>query len=304
MPAAGVKFANAPPTGARPVRRFSAGPWLLPAAALAIGIDLAPWQAMWLMVLALLAAFKWWSWRRARSRAAPVSRGRTLAYLFLWPGLDAERFLHSNPAVPKPGFRMWSAAFAAIGLGALVIWGVVPRIPADRPCLAGGIGFAGLLLLLHFGTCELLSLVWKSRGIDAEPLMRRPFQATSLADFWGRHWNSAYRRVSYDFIFRPLAARMGASRATLSAFFVSGLLHELVISIPARGGYGGPTLYFLAQFLGLLWERTPTMRTRLARQPLAGWFYTAAFLIGPVGLLFPPAFLTRVIVPFLKAIGI
>jgi alginate O-acetyltransferase complex protein AlgI len=298
-----MKSSNAPPSVATAGRALSVGPWLLPGAALAIGFHLAPWRAMWLTVLALLAAFKWWSCRLALSHAASVSRGRLLAYLFLWPGLDAEHFFRTKAAVPKPDFRSWSEAFINTALGALIIWGIVPRIPAERSCLAGGIGFAGLLFLLHFGTCGLLGLFWKSRGIDAEPLMRRPFQATSLADFWGRHWNSAYRRISYDLIFRPLAARLGASRATLAAFFVSGLLHELVISIPAHGGFGGPTLYFLAQSVGLLWERTPRVRTRLARHPIGGWCYTAAFLIGPVGLLFPPAFLTRVIVPFLHAIG-
>jgi hypothetical protein len=32
--------------------------------------------------------------------------------------------------------------------------------------------------------------------------------------------------------------------AHLAAFAVSGLLHELAISLPVGAGYGGPTAYF------------------------------------------------------------
>src|SRR5436190_2234880 len=58
------------------------------------------------------------------------------------------------------------------------------------------------------------------------------------------------------FAFRPLRTRIGVVGATLGAFAVSGLIHELVIAVPARGGYGLPTTYFLLQGVAVCAERT------------------------------------------------
>ena len=135
-----------------------------------------------------------------------------------------------------------------------------------------------------------------------QPIMDRPFAATSLVDFWGRRWNRAYRRVSFEYFFRPSVRWFGPALGTLFAFTASGLIHESVISWPAGAGYGGPTAYFAIQGLAVLLERATPLR-RLLRNPLCGWLYTALFVIGPAGLLFHAPFLTRVIVPFLEMIG-
>ncbi len=181
-----------------------------------------------------------------------------------------------------------------------MLWAVVPYLPTDQPIVIGGVGFAGLIVLLHFGVFHLLALAWRRNGVAVQPIMRFPFLATTLADFWGQRWNRAYRRVSFDYFFCPAVVRFGAAGGTLLAFFVSGLFHELVISFPADGGYGGPTAYFFIQGLGLLLERRAFCRGLMQRHPLLGWLYTLAFVLGPIGLLFPAAFLTRVIVPFLE----
>jgi alginate O-acetyltransferase complex protein AlgI len=187
-------------------------------------------------------------------------------------------------------------------LGAAVLWGLVRRLPADRTIVIGGVGFAGLLLLLHFGLFHLLALAWRRIGAGVSPIMRLPLLATSLADFWGQRWNRAYRWVSFDYFFRPAVRRFGPAAGTVIAFFASGLIHELVISVPAGAGYGGPTVYFVVQGLGLLLERTAACRRLTYSFPLGGWLYTLAFVLGPVALLFHEPFLTRVIVPFLEVI--
>ena len=86
-------------------------------------------------------------------------------------------------------------------------------------------------------------------------------------------------------------------------FAASGLVHELVITWPAGGGYGGPTAYFIVQACALLVERGPLgARLGLAR----GWrgrLFAIAAVAGPVPWLFPRAFLEQVIAPMLQAIG-
>ena len=188
-------------------------------------------------------------------------------------------------------------------MGAAVLWGLIRLLPADRPAMVAGAGFAALLIFLHFGLFHLLALLWRQNGVAVQPIMCQPLLATSLADFWGRRWNRAYRRVSFEYFFRPSVSRLGIAFGTLAAFLMSGLLHELVISFPAGAGYGGPTAYFVIQGVGLLFERTIVCRRIFARHPWLGWLYTLTFVVGPVGLLFHGPFLTRVIGPFLEAIG-
>jgi alginate O-acetyltransferase complex protein AlgI len=48
-------------------------------------------------------------------------------------------------------------------------------------------------------------------------------------------------------VHRPLQRRLGRGPALLGSFLVSGLLHEVAISLPVRAGWGLPKLYFLLQ---------------------------------------------------------
>jgi hypothetical protein len=74
-----------------------------------------------------------------------------------------------------------------------------------------------------------------------------------------------------------------------------------VISVPARGGFGLPTLYFLIQAVGVMAERSALGRRWLGRG-LRRRIFAMAVVVGPVGLLFHPLFVLRVYVPFMGAI--
>ena len=95
----------------------------------------------------------------------------------------------------------------------------------------------GMILILHFGLFDLAAIAWRIAGINANPIMNAPFKSSSLSEFWGRRWNGAFNQLVLNIFFRKLSRSIGTVRAALTAFLLSGLLHELVISLPAGAGY-------------------------------------------------------------------
>ena len=85
-------------------------------------------------------------------------------------------------------------------------------------------------------------------------------------------------------------------------FLFSGLVHELVISVPAGGGYGGPTLFFTVQGLGILLERSRFGRGIGLAQDGRGWLFTMFLLVLPAPFLLHPPFVERIVVPFMQAL--
>src|SRR5205823_5250200 len=134
----------------------------------------------------------------------------------------------------------------------------------------------------------------QARGVNAEPIMRFPALATTVGEFWGARWNRGFNDLARRFVFQPLQPALGIVGATLASFLVSGLIHELVISFPARGGYGLPTLYFLIQALGMLVQRSRIGKKFYLRDGWRGWLFTFATVAGPVYWLFHPLFVRQV----------
>jgi predicted DCC family thiol-disulfide oxidoreductase YuxK len=320
---------------------------ILPMDALLLRHRVPPWQFMWLMTAAIFFGCKWLTAWRAVKPEADLTLARTLGYFFAWPGMDAKKFLASEPFHPKldclkqssltsvrdisgrrqelpltvDGVRSGPALkhvppliapIAKILLGALLLFGVARF--AHQPLIAGWIGMIGMILILHFGLFQLLALGCRKAGMDVEPIMNAPLRSKSIAEFWGRRWNSAFNRLAFEFISHPLArwiGRRSASDARWSrrssplhfttllampaAFFVSGLIHELVISLPARAGYGLPTSYFLLQAVGILLER--------ARPQIRGRVFTILVTAVPAFWLFHPPFVRHVSLPFMEAMG-
>jgi hypothetical protein len=291
-------------------QRFTAGHpvgWLplilLPAAVLISGRLLAPWALMWGLAIAIYGALKWMTWWRGRGIVAPVSLRRSLAYLFLWPGMDAPTFLDVR-RTPTPVTRAeLLRAVATTVLGLCLLFGAVRMIPSSRPLVAGWIGLFSLIFILHFGSFRLVSIWWRWLGIEAVPVMRAPVAAASLGEFWGARWNTAFHVLARDYMVRPLRRRIGVPTAMLVAFVGSGLVHDLVISVPAGAGYGLPTAYFSLQGLALLLERAPVGRRLGLGRGLRGRLFAIAVTALPAFWLFHPAFVVNVVVPFLRVLG-
>ncbi len=273
---------------------------LLPPAAVLFAWPLPAWGLMWAIALAIFAGCKWLTWCDGRAVVGKVPWKRSLAYLLLWPGMDAGGFLNARSRPEKPEGRAWFFAGLKILFGALLVWGVAHLLPGFL--LQGWTGMVGLIFLLHFGAFHLLALIWQSAGIDARPLMRMPIAARSLGEFWGLRWNRGFNDLVRRNIFEPLLRPCGIATATLLTFFASGLVHEAAISLPPRGGYGLPTLYFLLQGACVLAERSAFGRAVGLRRGVRGRMFVLVATAAPAGLLFPPIFVEHVMLPFLKII--
>jgi hypothetical protein len=196
----------------------------------------------------------------------------------------------------------WSGAAARLLSGAALI--LIAAFTANfYGQIAGWLGMTGIILLLHFGLFDLLAFGWRQAGLNVKPVMNSPLRSGSLAEFWGKRWNTAFNTLAYSLVFRPLAKRAGVIRATMAVFLVSGLVHESVISLPAKGGYGLPTAYFILQGLGVLFEKSSLGRRLGLAHGFRGWLFMAVFTAVPAYWLFHPPFINNVILPMLKIIG-
>lgn len=262
---------------------------------------LLPWVFMWILALAIYAVLKWLSWLRVQS-CIPHSIWRSAAYLLAWPGMDAESFLNRDLRATPPRRVEWYRAIIQTLLGVLILWGVARTISESYPLLRGWAGMVGAVLVLHFGTFRIAALIWQKLGIKAEPIMAAPLWARSLSEFWGKRWNLGFRQLAYDLVFAPLHKKLGTGAAGFIVFVASGLVHDFVISLPARGGYGLPTAYFVIQGAGVAAERSNLGRRLGLRRGVRGWLFMAALTASPAFLLFHPPFIRHVIIPMMHAI--
>lgn len=260
------------------------------------------WGLMWALAVSVYAGCKWLTWRRTPVPQAPL--WKHVGYLLFWPGLDAESFL--KPCFSDQGCAFpsceWAWASTKLLLGIAVLFLGARQVPTDFPYLAGWVGIIGIVTTLHFGLFHLIACAWRTAGVDAQPLMNCPLVSGSVSEFWSRRWNTAFRDLTNRFLFRPLIPCCGASGALVAGFAFSGLIHDLVISVPACGGYGGPTLFFILQSLAILATRSRIGRRSGLRKGIRGWTFAAITLLLPINWLFHRSFICEVVLPFMNVL--
>ncbi len=267
-----------------------------------------PYGVMWLAAVLMFWDGKFIAWNAARTKFAELLEGASKCtlrkkrniFLFLYSGMDAKAFL--QPCRHQPAPREWLHAAIKTVCGAGLMWVGARAALQVHPWLAGWVGMIGLILWLHFGLFHLLALIWRTRGYNARPIMNAPGYAESLSDFWGRRWNLAFHALAKQIVFDPLKLRIGPPMALMATFLASGIVHEMVITVPARAGYGLPTCYFLLQGFGILATRSSTGKQLGLSRGIAGRIFAWLLIIGPAFWLFPPPFIERVMRPFLQAI--
>ena len=86
---------------------------------------------------------------------------------------------------------------------------------------------------------------------------------------------------------RPIEGIFGRKAGVFGVFLISGLLHEVAITLPVNSGHGLPTAFFTVHGLLVLLEGK--LERPLGRVP-------ALLAVGvPLGFLFPPEFQSGVI---------
>ena len=104
----------------------------------------------------------------------------------------------------------------------------------------------------------VITIVLLPSGQLLPPVHCRPWQARSIADFWGRRWNLWFSDWFRYALFTRL--RGWPVGALILIFAISGVMHEWVINVPlycltGRALFGLMMVYFLLQAVGLLLER-------------------------------------------------
>jgi D-alanyl-lipoteichoic acid acyltransferase DltB (MBOAT superfamily) len=203
-----------------------------------------------------------------------------------------------DPIMDRVAMRWWRGWLPLIVMPAAILMMTLRVWPRWATMWA----LAVAIYALHFGTFQLLSCAWRTLGIEARPLMIQPLRSRSLSEFWGRRWNTAFRDLTHRFLYRPLIRTIGLKAGIAGGFLFSGLVHDLVISVPAGGGYGGPTLFFAVQGAGILLERSGSAQAIGMSRGRFGHVFVLLFVILPAPILFHPPFVYNVVIPFMHAL--
>ena len=250
---------------------------------LLFAVPLTGWHLMTFYIAVMFSSLK----LATLINAEKVEFQNALCYSTAWIGMDPEKF--NQPNTKKAN---WQNGIYSVCIGLVLL---VQVFLVENPQLKAGLLFTAMIFIFHFGLLDLNSQIWNYFGRNTQPIMNKPWEAVSLADFWGKRWNMAFRDAAHKLIFIPLKNKTNTHFAAGAVFTFSGIMHEAVISVPAGGGFGGPFLYFIIQFAGLVAQN----KYRALKNRLTTWL----FLILPLPLLFHGPFFNEVFIPLTQSIG-
>ncbi len=203
-----------------------------------------------------------------------------LIFAMAWFGMDPGTFQKRREGLSWKDDLAWGFAMMLVGtLGAYLVW-----VMEWRQIL---VMFLPMSLGFHFGALRVLKGILRRAGFPVRTLFPNLLKARGVADFWSRRWNVGYSQMMQRVVGRPVGKVWGKKVGIFSVFLVSGLLHEVAITLPVGSGYGLPTAFFAAHGLLVLLEG------KLGR-PLGKLL--ALLAVGlPLSFLFPPEFQSEVI---------
>lgn len=216
-----------------------------------------------------------------------ISWTRWGLFCFSWIGMRP--YVFSKKADAAFPFRKYvRSGLNYFAFGLIILFGVKLLTASGFDPFASPVAYyssslvllTGLSLTLHYGLLQLNAGLLRRMGYPAYRLFKNPWKARSLRDFWGNRWNRAFSEMTATAVYKPLSHRVGRPIAVLFTFIISGLLHEVALTLPVRANYGFPLMYFTLH--GLLVLSEPIIFGN--RKP--GILWVVAWLILPLPLLF------------------
>lgn len=279
--------------------------WFLPLINTIVGyllvLSKAPGYRMLILILLLFLGMKAVSLVYRYPGKGKLGFFQWIVFALGWPGMDPLPFeqlgKHKQISIERSYLRSGLLSLVA---GLVLLYSLArllhnQALPEYWLCL---LSFIPFIMIFHIGIGNIGVSLWAVLGIAVTPLMDAPWKAEQLGTFWGKRWNIAFIQMTRITLFVPFARRQKGTWALLLSFLISGIFHEVALTLPVDGGYGLPLLYFTIQALLVLAERKfihlwPPFARRL-------WTYTC--LLIPFPLLLPPAFLSKMILPLLNVL--
>lgn len=205
---------------------------------------------------------------------------------------------------PAPSQRLPYATLAVRGIsriiaGLLLVYlsAVIEETNAGLMLLADLVLLVGISFILHFGILNLSTAYWRWWGVHVKELFRAPYRSRSLNEFWGKRWNMAFSEMTTLIAYRPLKFKIGKTAAMILSFLLSGILHEIAISLPVKAGYGLPMLYFALHGILMYAEDKSARVQKILANKVLSHVWVLGWLVFPIHLLFHPAFMEGVLKP-------
>lgn len=224
-----------------------------------------------------------------------------LCFATLWVGMNPVTVLFKRSEHHFP-FRVLKIALINTVIGLSLLYLVHRLMPfPDFYYPAWLLSLVGFSMIFHFGLINIVVVFWQIAGIKVMPPFRSPLSSKSLSDFWSKDWNYAFVEMNTLAVYRPVRRYVGVSGALLFTFLVSGIFHEIAISLPVNAGFGGPLAYFALQ--GVLMVLENRLVVKFPQKIKAyGRAYLFLSLLAPLPLLFPPAFVHSILFFIVKLI--
>jgi hypothetical protein len=263
--------------------------------------DSRPWYNMMVYIFLLFLGMKTVTVVYRYSGKGRLNFLQWLAFALGWPGMDPLPFEQLGKAKRIRSVALVTSGLISLagGVVLLLLLACLLKYHVLHYYIICLLSFIPIVMIFHAGLFNIGAAVWGLMGVQLSPLMDAPWKSDSIGSFWGRRWNIAFIQMTRITLFIPLA-RKGRSRlALILSFFISGIFHEVALSLPVGSGYGLPMLYFILQSIFVLAERKFIHKF----SPIMRKSWTFICLLLPFPLLLHAAFIDGIMLPFLKLLS-